>query len=98
MAKRTKSQQTKHDRKVGQIAERLKRQGWIVEADLSGYERPGAIGKDQHIPDIVARKSGAERIIEVETPETMEVDKKQHEAFRRSAARKKRTSFQIEEA
>jgi hypothetical protein len=73
-------------------------EGWTVQADLPGYDRPDPIGKDKHVPDIVATKTGARKIIEVETPETMEADKKQHEAFRRSAARKKRTAFQIEEA
>jgi len=98
MAKRSSSQQTKHDRKVKQIAKQLERDDWNVQADLPGYDRPDPIGKDKHIPDLVATKAGATRIYEIETPETMEADKKQHEAFRRSAAQRKRTSFKVEEA
>jgi len=98
MAKRSSQQQTKHDRKVRQIAQKLKSERWAVQADLAGYDKPDPVGKDKHIPDIRATKAGAERLIEVETPETMQSDKKQHETFRRSAAQKPRTTFKIEEA
>jgi len=98
MAKRSSKQQAKHDVKVRQIAQKLKREGWIVQADLLGYDKPDPIGKYKCIPDIRATKAGAERLIEVETPETMQIDKKQHKVFRRSAAQKPRTTFQIEEA
>lgn len=98
MAKRSPKDQTKHNAKVRQIANQLKKEGWQVEADhIPGFDNPTSIGKENRIPDIVARKRGAERIIEVETSDTMEKDKKQQETFRRSAAQKKRTSFHIEE-
>lgn len=96
MSKRSPQQQSKHDRKVRQIAQQLERQGWNVEADVSGYKSPKGIGKDGRIPDIRATKSGAERLVEVETPATLQKDKKQHEAFRRSAAQKNRSTFRIE--
>lgn len=98
MAKRKPQQQTKHDRKVRKRAQELKNQGWDVQADLPGFDRPDLIGNDKRVPDIQARKAGAERLIEVETPETMGSDKKQQETFRRSAAQKPRTTFQVEEA
>lgn len=96
MAKRNSKSQSKHDFKVRQTAKKLERQGWDVDADIPGFQQPDPIGKFR--PDIRARKRGAERIIEVETPETMEKDEKQHQAFRRSAAQKKRTTFKIEKA
>ncbi len=98
MAKRSPKDQTRHNAKVRQVANQLKENGWEVEADLPGFDNPTSIGKENRIPDVVARKRGAERIIEVETSDTMEKDKKQHETFRRRAAQKKRTSFHIEES
>ena len=93
MARRSPKKQSEHDRKVRQSANRLKREGWEVQADLPGHDQPDPIGKDKRIPDIVATKAGAKRIVEVETAESMETDKKQQETFRRSAAQQKRTRF-----
>ena len=98
MAKRRKKQESKHNKKVRKIAKNLKKKGWKVKADIPGYDKPAPIGKHKYTPDIKAKKAGAERIIEVETSETKGKDKKQQEAFRRSAAQKKRASFWIEEA
>lgn len=97
MTKRRAENKARHDSKVKQIAKRLKNEGWQVKADIPGYEKPDPIGKKKRIPDITAKKGGAKKIIEVETPETMKMDEKQQETFRRSAAQQKRTSFQIEE-
>ena len=88
--------QSKHDMEVKEKANSLKRQGWKVKADVEGYERPDPIGKYKRIPDIQAEKAGARKIIEVETDDTMQRDKKQRETFQRSAAQRKRTSFEIE--
>ena len=98
MARRSSFDQNKHNAKVKQIAERLRRKSWDVKADIGGFEQPAPIGKNGKIPDIVAKKRGAKKIIEVETPETVGKDKEQHETFRRSAAQQPRTSFEIEEA
>lgn len=98
MASRIKSQQSKHDQKVKKIAKKLEEEGWTVQADLPGHDQPDPIGKKKRIPDIVATKSGAERIYEVETKETMSSDKEQQSTFRRRAAQKPRTKFIIEEA
>ena len=89
--------QSKHDLKVKEKANSLKRHGWKVKADVEGYECPDPIGKYKRIPDIQAEKAGARKIIEVETKDTMQRDKKQRETFQRSAAQRKRTSFEIEE-
>jgi|LGVE01.1.fsa_nt_gb hypothetical protein len=89
--------QSKHDVKVKGKVNSLKRQGWKVKADVKGYDRPDPIGKYKRIPDIQAEKAGARKIIEVETKDTMQIDKKQQETFRKSAAQRKRTSFEIVE-
>lgn len=83
--------ESKHDKGVRREANRLKRQGWDVEADVSGFETPDPIGQGGHIPDVRATKHGAERIIEVDTPGTEDSD--QLGAFRRRAGQKKRTKF-----
>jgi hypothetical protein len=98
MAKRTAARQTKHDAKVKQIAKQLQGQGYKVKADLPGYPSPTPIGKGRRVPDIEAKKGARRKIIEVETPETVKSDKEQHAAFRRSAAQRPNTSFNMEVA
>lgn len=98
MAKRTLKKQSEHDAKVRQIARKLRREGWNVEADIPGFNQPEPIGQDDRIPDVHAKKAGAERIVEVETPETMRGDQEQHATFRRSAGQKRRAKFEVEEA
>lgn len=88
---------TKHNQKVEQIANELEKNGWYVQVDLPGWDKPNGIGKNQRIPDIKATKSGAERLIEVETKISITRDKPQHQTFRRRAGQKKRTTFRIEE-
>jgi hypothetical protein len=97
MAKRSLYGQQKHNAKVKQIAENLQYKGWKVQADIKGFEQPDPIGIKNRIPDIVAKKGNIKKIIEVETPDTMTKDKKQHETFRRSAAQQDRTTFEIKE-
>jgi len=87
---------TKHDSKVKQTANKLKREGWKVEADISGYKQPDPIGQGNFIPDIKARKGSATKLIEIADEEDEKRDKDQHSAFRRSAAQRNRTTFKIE--
>ena len=79
-----------HDRIVRREAKKLEREGWIVKADLHGYEKPTPIGKHGRIPDIEATKPGSRRIIEVEG-ETE--DRDQIRSFRQSAKGRPRTKF-----
>ena len=83
--------ESEHDKRVRKEASKLRRDGWDVEADISGFDTPEGIGQGGHVPDVVAKKKGAERIIEVDTPST--VDKDQLGTFRRRAGQKKRTTF-----
>ena len=83
MAHRSKKGQVVHDAKVREVARRLEREGYDVQADLPGHSRPPAIGG--HIPDIVATRPGKTLIREVETPGTVKTDKPQQEALRQAA-------------
>lgn len=92
---KNKSSSSKHDQRVKQETNKLKRDGWNVKADLPGMESPNPIGKDGRIPDIVATKQGHTRIVEVETPSSVKSDKDQQETFRRHAAQKNNTKFEV---
>lgn len=81
-----------HDRKVRQIANELKKKKWKVQADLKTYNTPAGIGKGNYIPDIYATRGKKIKIIEVDTPGT--IDKKQLASFRRSASQKNNTEFE----
>lgn len=94
--KRSPSRQSVHDRKVRQIERKLTSQGWNVKADLPGYKKPTPIGQRKRVPDIEATKRGHRKIIEVETPDTVERDRKQQATFRRHAGQKINTTFDIE--
>ncbi len=59
-------------------------------------DRPDGIGQAGHVRDLVARKSGATRIIEVEMPASLVMERDQHETLRRSVGQRNRTTLQIE--
>ena len=84
-----------HDKKVKAEADKLRREGYSVKADISSYETPDGVGRKGYIPDIVAKKTSSSKIIEIETPNSLNKDKEQQAAFRRSAAQKKGTTFDI---
>lgn len=96
MTRRKKADQSEHDRCVREHANKLKRNGYSVRADILGFKKPDPIGKDKRIPDIEARKGSRCKLIEVETESSLYTDKKQQSTFRRSAAQRKGTTFQIE--
>lgn len=89
---RKKSSQTTHDRKVREIANQLKKQNWNVKAHVSGYETPDSIGKRAYVPDILATKGDKTKIVEVDTPTTLDQD--QLATFRRSAAHRDSADFE----
>lgn len=93
---RSPAKQNAHDRMVDQVARRLKGEGWNVKADLPRYEKPSPIGQDRRIPDIEATKRGHRKLIEVETPDSLEKDRAQQSTFRRYAGQKPNTTFNIE--
>lgn len=94
MASRTQIQQTKHNRKVEEIANKAKMCWAIVRADhINGYQKPSTI--NGHIPDIHLISGSNEKIIEVETPESRYQDGHQHAAFQRYANSKPCTTFEI---
>ena len=87
---------TKHDKKVKALANKYKKNGWKVKADITGFKTPTKIGKNNRIPDLEVTKNGRTRLVEVETPKSIKKDKPQQSTFRRSAAQKRLTSFRIE--
>jgi len=94
--KRSGRGQSIHDSRVRQISRKLTKENWKVKADLPGYDRPNAIGEKKRIPDIEAVKRGHRKLIEVETPESLEKDREQQSTFRRHAGQKPNTTFDID--
>ena len=94
MGNKPKGSQNEHDKVVRREAKNLVRNGWTVRADLAGYEPPEPIGKKGVVPDIVAAKRGHTRIVEVETPDSLDSDKEQRATIARSAGHKQRTTFE----
>jgi len=90
---RSKRNQTKHDSEVRKEANKLDRQGFEVEADVPGFPQPKTLG--HYRPDIIAKKGKQRKIIEFETPDSLESarDKKQQRAFRQAANQSKNTTF-----
>ena len=76
------------------MADRLKNQGYDVDADVDGYTQPSTI--NGYRPDVIAVKDGKTKIIEIETPDSVDStrDKKQQNAFRKAADKNSDTSFQ----
>ena len=90
---RTKKSQSQHDAEVTRQAKELEKQGWEVEADVPGFPQPKTTGGVR--PDVDARKGGQRKIIEVETPDSVDTarDKKQQKQFQKAADRSKKTTF-----
>ncbi len=80
-----------HDRKVRQLAKQHEKDKWKVKAHVGNYDRPSSIGKNNHIPDLEVTRRGKTKLIEVDTPDT--VDSAQLRTFKMSAARKKIRKF-----
>ena len=87
--------QSEHDNCVRANAEMLTNRGWNVQADLPGFDQPDPIGKDDRVPDIYATLGDQAMIIEVETPSTAHSHHEQHSTFRRSAAQRENTEFEV---
>jgi len=89
--RRTKPQQSKHDDRVRKIAGGYKSQSWEVQADVPGYSKPRTIFNKR--PDIRAKKGARERIIEVETRNSMKTDVSQRNTFKRFAGLNNKRKF-----
>ena len=88
---RTDQAQKNHDTCVEGKAIEWKNDGYMVFADIEGWNKPEKI--EGHIPDVIAKKKGVARICEVETEDTLEDHRPQREAFKRYAEGIKGTSF-----
>ena len=90
---RNEKLQTDHDALVRKIAGQLDKQGYDVQADVGGFPQPDTIGGLR--PDVIAKKPGERKIIEVETPDSLKDARaeKQRQAFKEAADRSKKTTF-----
>ena len=90
---RSKRSQSKHDVQVRKEANLLKNRGYKVQADVSGFKQPEAIGGFR--PDVIGKKGNQRKIVEVETLDSVNSarDKSQQKAFRQEANRSKNTTF-----
>lgn len=93
MSSRSKRSQSAHDKKVASLAENLEKQGYSVQADISGYDKPTSFGGMR--PDVIGRKGKERRIYEVETPDSVDNprDQKQQEEFKEIADKNRKTIF-----
>lgn len=91
MPKRSKPDQTKHDRDVKSSADYYRRQGYNVKADVRGYAQPDTFNGRR--PDVVARKGNDQVLVEVETKSSNAGDRQQQSALRRYADSRKNTRF-----
>ncbi len=93
MAKRTKGSQSRHVAEVQRIARKFDREGYKVQADISGVPQPKTIGG--YRPDVIATKGRERKIVEVETTESVNSarDRAQQKAFREAAKRSVNTTF-----
>ena len=80
---RTIEKQKLHDKCVEDKVKLWKKDGYIVFADIEGWNKPPEI--EGYIPDVVARKHGTARICEIETEDTLEAHRPQLETFKRYA-------------
>jgi len=71
----------------------LEMQGFSVQADIPGYEKPVSFGGMR--PDVIGRKAKERRIYEVETPHSVnsQRDRKQQEQFEEVADRNPKAAF-----
>lgn len=100
--KRDTRNQTKHNKMVGYLARKYKRDGFdeVYASQLPDWEEPAEI--NGYRPDVVAIKLRGDRapkivVIEVETPETFKqtYHMKQRQAFKNWARRSGNRSFRV---
>lgn len=79
-----------HDACVRTIAEDLKRDNWLVKANVEGYEKPSEIGGAT--PDVVAHKGCLKHVCQVVSEKDFEGDKERYRDFKNYC---KEYSFQL---
>lgn len=92
MAHRIKQRQKIHDQKVQEVARRLRRSRYFVRADLPGHPRPPKLAGIR--PDIYAHKKGKKVVYEIETKQTLQLDRPQQKKLKQ-ASKKLGAEFRI---
>ncbi len=88
---RSTEKQLDHDKCVESKVLAWKKDGYIVFADIEGWEKPIEI--EGYVPDVIARKHGVARICEIETDDTLESHRPQLEALKKYAENLPGASF-----
>jgi hypothetical protein len=79
--KKNKSEEN-HDACVRAVAEDLKRDNWLVKANVEGFEKPSEVVKG-YLPDVQAEKKGCiTKICEIATPEMFEGNMQRYMEFK----------------
>lgn len=93
MSHRSERSQSRHDAAVRKIAKSFEKKHYFVKADIAGFQRPDTLGG--YRPDVVAMKGRERKIVEIETPETVDSarDLHQQQAFKNAAKRSVQTTF-----
>lgn len=81
--RRPPEEQSRHDEAVRRSAAQYEARGYRVKADVLGFDRPDPIRGRR--PDLIAQKGREKKVVEVETPSTLEADRAQQETLRRGA-------------
>jgi hypothetical protein len=82
---------SEHDKKVKELAQKYKNQGFKVKAAIDGYPSPQNYNGAK--PDIRAQKGEKIKLCEVETPASMKTDKDQRRILRKYVQSKKNITF-----
>jgi hypothetical protein len=81
--RRSAEEQSRHDEAVRRSAAQYEARGYRVMADVPGFDRPDLIQGCR--PDLIVQKGREKKVVEVETPSTLEADRAQQETLRRGA-------------
>ncbi|MBN2335175.1 hypothetical protein JXL21_06405 [Candidatus Bathyarchaeota archaeon] len=86
---------TSHDECVASWAKAYKDAGWLVHADIQGYQAPPEIHNKK--PDIYARSGNIAHLLEVETDESIYTEhaKRQIAVFKIWADQGQKRSFRL---
>jgi hypothetical protein len=80
MAKKKSEEPNTHDECVRTIAEDLKKDNWLVNANAKGWEKPSEVGGI--VPDITAHKGCLKRICQVVSEKDFEGNKAKYLDFK----------------
>ena len=87
--------QSARDHRVCPLTNKLRNGGGKIQADLRNLDQSDPIGNEGRIPDILAIRGNRLKIIEVETPSTVDAHQEHHSTFRCSAAQRENGELEL---